>query len=323
MHIRFGAALAASTFALASATPAQAQYGVFIADVIGQTIANMNQQGTVSACMNGVPNTDAEVEEARIPSSATIASVAEASQSGTAITEFFVDDEPELIVSGQALSLLEPTTLLPEGSSLDAEPLRFFRSGLQATAVGQWGATGADGGHAAILTGFFRRKGGKWKLQSLSVASGDELVEPVAQFCYEPGDVTEHRITSSARQRENLVKQVENAEQRLERARTKLAESREKAADSRPTSGRRRRVVQDQRRVEDWERKLEQRQEWLELAIEAETDAMEDAAQLKTLTLPVSEAPSAWAAADVEAAAEEAAELAAQEAEDAAASAEE
>jgi hypothetical protein len=274
----------------AQAAPASAQYMPHL-DPNLYIFATMGYGAGVSPCMTGTPMADAKIAEARAPSLAAMQAYFAAAQRGTPKSAAFRLDKKSKWQGGGAsagqLDIDRQTDpLAVAGHVLEAEPLRFYRGGAGATALGQWAVLDAGGQVAGVYTGFFVRSKKLWKLRELTVAGPEETVEPAAQFCVKPGDVMEHRLTSTRNWHESAAKSVDEAQNKLDAAIAQVAAAEAAAATDPKRSGPAqilRTARADQAR---WTKQLEKRQKNLADAIEKSAEAEKDAAELKRLTGP-------------------------------------
>ncbi|WP_271438220.1 hypothetical protein [Pontixanthobacter luteolus] len=226
---------------LGISSPAAAQdYSIFIADVIGQTIANMNFSAGGPTCMTGLAMSDKEVDEARLPAPRVMQQYFDAARDGgQKSTQFKLGKKTRWqagdILAGADTLNAQSDPLAVAGNRLEQEALRFYRAGNHMTALGQWAVLAPDDTVAGVYTGLFERESGEWLLRELDIFTADQIVEPAAQYCLEPGDVTAFKISSA----ENWVKtsegQLEKAEEKLAKQQVKQQEIEAKAA-SKPNS---------------------------------------------------------------------------------------
>jgi hypothetical protein len=280
-----------SAFAFAAAahtSPAAAQYMPHL-DPNLYILATMNFGAGANPCMIGKAMAEPKIAEARNPSLETMQAYFRAAQDGTPKSEAFHLDKHASwksgsIAAGQLEIDQQADPLAVPDNTLDAEPLRFYRGGSGATALGQWAVLDAQGQVAGVYTGFFTRSKKVWKLRELTVSAADEAVAPATQYCVKPGDVMEHRLTSTKNWRENAEKSVNEA-------RTKLAAANEKVSETEAASlagSRDTRLVmaaRDAKRDQGyWTKQLEKREKNLADALEKSAEAEQDAAEIKRLT---------------------------------------
>lgn len=265
--IRIGCVAAA--VALVCSVPANGQ--AWIGQVVGHMAAQQQAAAQEAACMNGQPMPADEIAEALAPADALMRTYFTAMHDGSAPRSSFfaLDGKARFTALGKSVDraaidqLAEP--LLGTAPALDAEPLGFVRSGLDATALGQWAVRDAQGRVAGIYTGFFVRKLGEWKLRTLTVEASNEYAGPVEQFCHAPGDVLPHRLATGQRLVEWRGKRLAKAEAKAAR----LAEAAAKAGDKAAASGRQ--TADDQAKlareqVESWAAEVAERRAALEQA---------------------------------------------------------
>ena len=222
--------------ALACSGPASGQ--AWIGQMVGNMIAQQQAAAQEAACMNGQPMTADEVAEARAPADALMRAYFSAIHSGSAPRSSFfaLDAKARFTALGKSVDraaidrLGEP--LAGAAPTLDAEPLGFVRSGLDATALGQWAVRDAQGRIAGVYTGFFVRKLGEWKLRTLAFETPAEYAGPAEQFCHAPGDVLPYRLATGERMAAWHEKRLAKAEAKSEQARAKASKASAKAAGS-------------------------------------------------------------------------------------------
>ena len=279
----------ALTAALAlQAAPAAAQYMPHL-DPNLYMLTMMNMGGGASPCMTGTPMSDAKIAEARAPSLGAMQAYFAAAQGGTPKSAaFHLDKKSKWQGGGATAGPLDidrqSDPLAAAGHVLEREPLRFYRGGSGATALGQWAVLGADGQVAGVYTGFFARSKKAWKLRELTLSAADETVEPIAQYCVKPGDVIEHRLTSTKTWRESAAKSVDEGKTKLAAASAKRTAA-ESAAQANPKNGGAAQALRDAKADEvKWTKQLEKREKNLADALEKSAEAESDAAEIKRLT---------------------------------------
>lgn len=278
-----------ATLALAAA-PARAQYMPHL-DPNLYILATMGYGGGVSPCMTGTPMADPKIAEARAPSLAAMQAYFVAAQGGTPKSAaFHLDKKARWQGGGASAGQLDidrqADPLAAAGHSLDAEPLRFYRGGTGATALGQWAVLGPEGEVAGVYTGFFTRSNKLWKLRELTVSTADEIVEPAAQYCARPGDVIEHRLTSTKNWRESAQKSVDEAKTRLDAATVQVAAAEAAIATNPKGSGPAKVLRAAKADQAKWTRQLDKREKNLTDALEKSAEAQKDADEIKRLTGP-------------------------------------
>lgn len=278
----------------AQAVPASAQYMPHL-DPNLYMFATMGYGAGVSPCMTGTPMADAKIAEARAPAPGVMQAYFAAAQRGTPKSAAFHLDKKSKWQSGGASAGQfdidrQADPLAVAGHVIEAEPLRFYRGGTGATALGQWAVRGADGGIAGVYTGFFVRSKKLWKLRELTVFRADETVEPAAQYCARPGDVIEHRLTSTKSWRESAAKSVDEAKNKLDAAIVQVAAAEAALASSPKNSGAATILRSARADREKWTKQVEKREKNLADALEKSAEAEKDAAELKRLTGPARDA---------------------------------
>lgn len=217
MRTSFCSALA---LVLLTASPARAQFAVTVMpSIIGNTVGMMAAQSAESDCMTGVPLPDSEIIEAREPATAAMHEYFRAAQSGGPKSAAFHLDAKTRWIDGMSnadMANLDDAAdpLATDGRVLIAKPLRFYRSFLDAAALGQWAVQDADGATVGVYTAMLVRKGGIWKIRNLTISRAGSKVEPAMPFCHTPGDVTEFRVKSTHEYREQTEKRLAKARDR-------------------------------------------------------------------------------------------------------------
>lgn len=234
-------------------------------------LTTMNFGAGANPCMTGTPMAAPKVLEARTPSLAIMHTYFRAAQTGAPKSAaFHLDAKAKWTGGGATAGQMEidrqADPLADQRLVLEAEPLRFYRGGSGATALGQWAVLDGQGQVAGVYTAFFTRAKKEWKLRDLTLSGADETVAPIAQYCVKPGDVIEHRLSSTKKWRESAQKSVNDAQEKLAAA---------NAASGTPDAARDR---------ERWTKQLAKRAKNLAEAVEAFDDARKDAAEIERLT---------------------------------------
>lgn len=222
---RLGAAAAGLAFAVSAPAHGQA----WIGQVVGNMMAQQQAAAAKAACMSGAPMAAEEVAEARAPANALMQAYRTATSAGSAPRSSFyaLDKKARFAAGGTSVdrtALDEPAEPLAQaGYVLDAEPFGFVRSGLDATALGQWALRDAQGKVAGVYTAYFVRKLGEWKLRTLAFETPAEYAGPVEQFCHAPGDVLPYRLETGERMTAHHAKRLAKAEAKAEKARAKAS----------------------------------------------------------------------------------------------------
>ncbi len=302
-------AAALSVAWVAQAAPGAAQYMPHL-DPNLYILATMNYGVGGDPCMSGTALPEREIAEARDPAPAVMQSYFRAAGTGGAKSAAFHLDENTKwqgvgVTVGSADLDRQPDLLAAPGNVLEAEPLRFYRGGAGTTALGQWAVLDAQGQVAGLYTALFARQRKVWKLRELTVSLAGEEVGPVAQYCRKPGDVMEHRLSSTETWRESAQESLDEAKEKL--AAATAAEARAQAALS--ANPRDRRLVRGareaQRELNRRARQVEQREKNLADATEAFAEARNDADEIRRLTGEARNALAFRIAADAETAAVE------------------
>ena len=221
---------------MGASTPAAAQdYSIFIADVIGQTIANMNFSAGGPTCMTGLAMSDKEVDEARLPAPRVMQQYFDAARDGgPKSAQFKLGKKTRWqagdVVAGADTLNAQADPLAVSGNRLEQEALRFYRAGNHMTALGQWAVLAPDDTVAGVYTGLFERDGGEWRLRELDIFTADQIVEPAAQYCLEPGDVTAYKVSSAESWVKTSEDQLAKAEEKLAKQQVKQQQFEAKSA---------------------------------------------------------------------------------------------
>ena len=270
------------------AAPAFAQYMMHL-DPNLYMLTAMNMGGTYDPCMDGTARSAAKIAEARAPSLGIMQAYFTAAQGGGAKSAAFHLDKNTKWQNGstEAGSLdldRQSDPLAMPGHVLDAEPVRFYRAGGGSTALGQWAVLDAQGQVVGAYTAQFAGVKKLWKLRTLTVSQAQDTLAPVAQYCRKPGDVMEHRLTSTKTWRESAQKSGEEARAELTKANA-AEETARLAAEARPRD---KSLALDtenaQRKLTRWTKQLDQREKNLARALEKSAEAQKDADALKSLT---------------------------------------
>lgn len=273
---------------LMQGSPAAAQYMPHL-DPNLYILATMNYGVGADPCMAGTAMSDAKVAEARTPAPAVMQSYFLAAQGGGAKSAaFHLDKNTKWTAAGVTAGSpdidRQTDPLAVAGTILEAEPVRFYRGGTGATALGQWIVADANGNVAGVYTAFFARIKKQWKLRELAVSQAGDTLEPVAQFCRKAGDVIEHRLSSTKTWRENAGKNVEETKAKLAQARLAASDA-SAAAQAKPKEAALAAKARDANsKVSRLTKQLDQREKNLAEAIEKSAEAQKDADEIKRLT---------------------------------------
>lgn len=276
-----------SVAGMLQAVPAAAQYMPHL-DLNLYMLATMNMGGG-DPCMAGTAMSEPKIAEARAPAPAVMQAYFQAAQGGGAKSAAFHLDRNAKWLGGGATAGAadldrQSDPLAAAGNVLEAEPLRFYRGGSGATALGQWAVLDAQGQVAGVYTAFFARANKAWKLRELTLFQAGETVEPAAQYCRKPGDVIEYRLSSTRSWRESAQKSVDEAKGKLAAATAAETEA-GAAALAKPRDARLSVAARDAKAgLTRWTKQLEQREKNLTQAIEKSAEARKDADELKRLT---------------------------------------
>jgi hypothetical protein len=216
-----------------TAAPASAQ--IWIGQIVGNMIAQGQQQAQEHACMMGTPQAQPEVDETRSPTAELMSRYWDAARKGP------VDLAPFYHESGKKRWTAGKTTVGPNkfgkvtdplattaGLTLEPQPVGFLRSGDGATVQGQWRVLAPDGSEAGRLDASFTRQIGVWRLRTLHVLHVGEAVPAVAAFCHKPGDIEPYKVAFAEQERLRAEKRArkEAARAARERARQTQASTR-------------------------------------------------------------------------------------------------
>lgn len=215
------------------APPAYAQYSV-IPTVVGNVVGNMVAANVQARCMGGATVSEREVDEAREATTASMAQYFAAAQSGAGkASTFHLDGKASLTVVGAKAGKIDIERIIDpladRGNTLSVRPVRFFRSGMDASALGQWAVLRADGTTAGVYTVLFARKAQVWKPSQMIISVPGEKVAPAMQFCHAPGDVTKYKLESAANMREQFERRLVKAQKQLDDAMRRQPDSAEVA----------------------------------------------------------------------------------------------
>lgn len=271
----------AGPIALLSAvsTTAHAQYAI-INDVIASTIANMSRG---SPC-NSMP--EKELAEAREPGIGLMQRYFDAASRGGSKSASFKLSKKTKWISGNITAGAEDLNqqvdpIAVKGSRLDPAPLRFYRAFSYGTALGQWAVYGADGSVSGVYTGLFEKGSEAWKLRELTIYRAADVVEPVAPYCYRPGDATQQNVASTQTSIDFGEKLVAKRKAKFDAA-DAVAGAAEKSGGS---SAAALRATADREK-----KKLGEAEDALVKSREAHNKAVSYAEDIKRLTLPAREA---------------------------------
>ena len=289
---------AALLLAGALSAPALAQGAIMasLPSVLGQVVAQGAAQSAYAACISGTPVSAKELAEARDPAPGVMQAYFKAAQGGGGLkSAAFKLNKRTKWTAGKAVALAatldaQADPLAVAGNTLQAEPLRFYRAGDSATALGQWDVRDASGGVAGVYTALFEREKGVWKLRELTVSQADDLVAPAAQYCDTPGDVTENGVKMSALQVEWAQKQLAKRQASLAKAQDKARAASEKAAGEPRGSARATAAAALQADVDVQAKRVADAQEALAKAHQAQDKAAAEAALIESLTGPARDA---------------------------------
>ncbi|MEO7689473.1 MAG: hypothetical protein ABIS51_09315 [Sphingomonas sp.] len=213
---------------------AQIWIGLMVGDMISQQQGALREQ----ACMNGTPQPDNEIAEARRPALSAMTGYFEAAKGGGApLSSQFHLDKRSLWISGSVRAGMaeidhQSDPFARDGLALDTASISFVRSGDGSSALGQWTVRDASGAKMGTYTGVFARKMGVWRLSTLELTPARVYVDPVVQYCHKPGDVLPYRVSSTTLWREVAEKRLAKATAKAEKAEQAAAAARAKADKS-------------------------------------------------------------------------------------------
>lgn len=282
---KFVLSITAAALVAAPAQPAFAQ--AWIGQVVGDMMAQQAAAEARHRCSMGDPMEDAEVAEALAPTNATMQAYFAGMQDGSAnAAQFYALDKKARwslggTVHQEATLAAASDPFAVAGAVIDSEPRTYVRSGMHAFTHADWQVRDAGGNLKGTYSGYFVRKLGDWKLRTLTLTPASEYVEPVTQFCDEPGDVMPYRLEYTEHWKGSHERSVAKAETKLAGHQEKLASAQAKLAEKPESSSRKAKVTKAEERVAKWEAKLAERSESL-AKVTAEFDAARaDEAQAK------------------------------------------
>lgn len=270
------------------AAPAAAQYMPHLDPNLYMLLA-MNYGSGADPCMAGTALPEKEIAEARGPALGVMQGYFRAAQGeGAKSAAFHLDKRSKWqgggVTAGSTDLDRQRDPLAAPGNVLEAEPLRFYRGGGGTTALGQWAVLDARGQVAGVYTALFARQSKLWKLRELTVFQAGDTIEPAAQYCRKPGDVMEHRLSSTKTWRENAQKSLDDAKAKLAAATATEASAQAALSDKPRDSNLLQRARDAQRAVTRLTRQVEQRDKDLAEATKEFDEARKDAEEIKRLT---------------------------------------
>lgn len=279
---KFHPMLLAIVITFASAAPHTAHSQYVMVDVIAATIANAGDGGR-HACMTGTPRKEKRVLKAREQTALVMQTYFEAMKTGSSPRSAFfrLDKKTSWTDGTQTVAQEEidqPADFLavPDAASAE-EPSDFVRAGSGSTAQGRWQVLSEDGSLAGTYTVLFVRKGGKWHLRNLAMARADDFVQPIVQYCAEPGDVLPYRVDQAQRVVSYKEDRVKEAEARIAGYEATLARAQAILADK-PKDIIAKKDIKDARKsIKRWQKKRSERQLELEEALENQASVLEEA----------------------------------------------
>lgn len=277
------AAIAALAFAMqASQAAGQAWIGQIVGNMASQQQAAANE----AACMRGEPPSEIERVEALGPADAQLRAYHAAMQaSSTPRSTFFALDKKAAWTHGETRLKLanidsEPDPFAAHGLVLDAEPLAFYRSYIDAAALGQWAVRDVDRSVVGVYNAFFVRKLGAWKIRTLSLEDAAEYSGPADQFCHAPGDVLPYRIENAELRQDFHGPRVAKAEAKLAQAVAAMSKA-EAALGSKPGNSAAVQKVETARaQLRKWEGEVAERRAQLDNAQADLRQALADKAEV-------------------------------------------
>lgn len=291
MRYRFGKlAFGMAICSLCQSGPVFAQYMMHL-DPNLYIMATMGFGAGADPCMGGTAMAERKVAEARMPAPGVMQAYFRAAQDGgNKSTAFHLDQTTSWHSAGKTAAGAQidaqADPLAVPGNVLLPEPLRFYRGGTGATALGQWAVQDAQGQVAGVYTASFTRVRKEWKLHSLRLSRGEEPVEPAAQYCRKPGDVMESRLSSSKSWQESATKQLGEGKAKLAEAIATEARTAAAALAMPRDPGVALSAREARSRLTYWTRQVDQREKNLARADEEAAKVQKDADEIRRLTGP-------------------------------------
>lgn len=288
------ATIAATAALTLAAVPAHAQYMPHL-DPNLYIFATMMMNNGPNTCMTGAAPPDKEVDEARLPAPGVMQAYFAAAQGGGSKAAAFRNSKKAQWTYGGTVAPLaaidaQRDPLAAQGNRLDPAALRFFRSGDFQTAQGQWLVLAGDGAVAGLYDAVFKREKQVWKLERLTVYGAADKVAPAMQYCFNPGDVTDHKIGSAKNQIEYYEKEIAKAETKLAQAQAAHAASQASLAAKPDRAQLKEAARQSAQRLKSREDKLANLRKSLADAREYRDKANRDEAEIAAMTVPAAQA---------------------------------
>jgi hypothetical protein len=280
---------------VAASQSSHAQFAVTVMpSVIGSVVGHMAAADTEAACMSGTSLPQNEINEARDPAIAVMQQYFASAQSGKAKSNAFHLDSKTHWVAGALNTGAEgidaaTDPLAVEGRTLMPRPLRFYRAGIGAAALGQWVVQDPRGSVVGVYTGMFLRRSGNWRLHDLTISQAGEKVAPAVQFCHVQGDVTKYKLSSSAVMREYAEKRLSKAKAKLAIASQKAELSERKSVAAPTSASRRQQAATDRSVVDQLQQNVKEREAALTTAKQAEENAQKAAHLVEEQTVDATE----------------------------------
>jgi hypothetical protein len=200
-----GAAVAAS-----GAAPAVAQSN-FVASVIGQTIANMNQ-GAPEKCFDGRWTPSAEdIEKGKIRVASGLDHYRELAAAGTDVSKAFIGSKSfrRWRLDGQnedPRALRDPWI----ARAAKLEPVAFTAGNWNSSYHAQWKAVDADGNVLGLYDAWMNKSdtGSRFIWLDLYSPAAADKAMPNVPFCDQPGDIEEWKAANAKREAEKATKRA-------------------------------------------------------------------------------------------------------------------
>lgn len=230
---------AAGMVLLPGAALAQAWIGQMVGDMMAQQAAAAQEL----ACMKGQAMVDAEIAEARTPAPAVVRAYWDAAQAGRSpATQFILNGRTRWTGGGQTLDRAGLARIrdgfAASGNRLADQPVGFVRAGDGESALGQWQVSDSAGRPVGLYQILFRRQQGQWLISTMELVDARSWIDPVVQYCHQPGDVLPFRVRNAEQTLAYTERREVRARQRLADT-VRRAEAAEAAAVANPDSSRR------------------------------------------------------------------------------------
>lgn len=223
--------------------PGAAMGQAWIGQVVGDMMAQQAAAAQELACMKGQAMNDAEIAEARTPAPAVMRGYWEAVQAGRSpAAQFVLNGRTRWTGGGQTLDRTGLARIrdgfAASGNRLAEQPVGFVRAGDGQSALGQWQVSDSAGRPVGLYQILFRRQQGQWLISTMELVDARTWVDPVVQYCHQPGDVLPFRLRNAEQVLAYSERREARARQRLAET-VRRAEAAEAAAAANPDSSRR------------------------------------------------------------------------------------